>query len=95
MAAKRVKILQNPDNWVVLFDGEMKKPSGGAFGDALTQEDIEEAQRGHVFTLNQDVPFIRYFRFQEFNVMVGNGNISYAQKSLFGEISKVKNNLIK
>ena len=32
-----------------------------AFGDTLTQEDIEEAQRGHVFTLNQDVPFIRYF----------------------------------
>ena len=47
------KDLQNPDNWVVLFDGEMKKPSGGAFGDALTQEDIEEAQRGHVFTLTK------------------------------------------
>lgn len=58
------KDVQNADNWVLLFDGEMKKPSGKKFGEPLTQEDLEEAQRGHVFTLDQNVPFIRYFRFQ-------------------------------
>ncbi len=80
------KDLQNPDNWVVLFDGEMKKPSGGAFGDALTQEDIEEAQRGHVFTLNQDVPFIRYFRFQSLMSWSGMETSVMSEITLWGDI---------
>ena len=80
------KDLQNPDNWVVLFDGEMKKPSGGAFGDALTQEDIEEAQRGHVFTLNQDVPFIRYFRFQSLMSWSGMETSVISEITLWGDI---------
>lgn len=80
------KDLQNPDNWIVLFDGEMQRPSGGLFGDPSTQEDIEEANRGHVFTMNQNVPFIRYFRFQSLMSWSGMETSVISEITLWGDI---------
>ena len=85
MAAREGKDLQNPDNWVVLFDGN-EETIRRAFGDALTQEDIEEAQRGHVFTLNQDVPFIRYFQFQSLMSWSGMETSVMSEITLWGDI---------
>jgi len=52
------------ENWITLFDGYLEKPSGGDFNDPNTEEDIQMAREGHVFTIDQSAPAVRFFRFE-------------------------------
>ena len=50
-------------NWILLYEGEVVRPSGLKPGDALTEEDSEAVQNGHTYTLDITAPSVRYFRF--------------------------------
>lgn len=54
----------NEDNYELLMDGHLEKPSGGDFGDPNTAEDILAAQEGHEFLFENDLMKpVRYVRF--------------------------------
>ena len=53
----------NEDNYELLLDGHLEKPSGGEFADPNTAEDILAAQEGHEFPFpNELMKPVRYVR---------------------------------
>ncbi len=52
------------ENYTLLMDGHLKKPSGGEYTDPNTAEDILAAQKGHEFLFGNEARLpIRYVRF--------------------------------
>lgn len=76
---------RNLDNWILLFDGYLERPSGGQFGiDPLTEEDLQAAKNGHVFPMDPNAPTIRYFRFQSLASWSGMETSLISEFSIFG-----------
>ncbi|WP_455961198.1 DUF4959 domain-containing protein [Bacteroides bouchesdurhonensis] len=52
------------ENYILLMDGELAKPSGGEYTDPNTADDILAAQKGHEFLFkNELIKPVRYVRF--------------------------------
>ena len=74
------------DSWILLMDEEMKKPSGGSFTSPNTLDDMEEANRGHEFVFDMDIPKIRYFRFQSLASWSGMECSRISEITIWGDI---------
>lgn len=74
------------ESWTLLLDQEVVKPSGGAFGSPNTADDIEEANRGHEYMFDLDIPSIRYYRFQSLASWSGMEVSRIAEITLWGEV---------
>ena len=74
------------DDWVLLKDCEIVKPSGSG---PLTQSDIDAVFAGHEFEIPIDMPPVRYVRFQLESNWGGNTlDWWVAELSFWGEIKK-------
>lgn len=51
-----------PESYTLLLDAEVRKPSGGGFGDPNTEEDMQALLDGHEFEFDNP-PVVRYVRF--------------------------------
>lgn len=79
---------EQAENWVLLYEGEMYKPSGNLFGEPNTTADIETAREGHEFPMQNTDLAIRYFRFQSLGSWSGMECSVIHEVTLWGDIQE-------
>lgn len=82
---------KNPDveeNWTLLYEGEMFKPSGNLFGEPNTAADMKEARDGHEFSMFDTDVYIRYFRFQSLASWSGMECTVIREITLWGDVKE-------
>lgn len=74
------------ENYVLLMDTSLEKPSGGEFTDPNTAEDIQAAREGHEFLFENDLMQpVRYIRFVSYSSWSGMDCTRIAEMKFWGQ----------
>lgn len=77
------KDFMKPENYTLLLDAEVTKPSGGGFGDPNTEEDMQALLDGHEFEFDNP-PVVRYVRFVALDSWSGSKCTRVAEMRFWG-----------
>lgn len=81
------------ENYTLLMDDSLEKPSGGDFTDPNTAEDILAAQKGHEFLFEDDLMKpVRYVRFVSLSSWSGMECTRIAEMKFWGQYVNESNN---
>ncbi len=79
---------KNNPEWTLLVDCESKRPSGGQAGDPVTAEDEAYVRAGEEFNFSDEVPIVRYLRFQLKSTWGGSKALHINELSFWGIVKK-------